>query len=323
MGNKTKQVVVYFTIIDCQDEFTKNILDAMYKEFETFVEQNTTETKFGMVDLAKSETLADELKCSALSSFHGYIEKELISKTGQTREIEDLKFLCEELKTPENILPYKVKDEADFNKILEDNELVVCDFTASWCGPCQMIGPKFKEMAKEQVKTSTNMMGTTELVKFVKVEQTENKELVTKQGVTAYPTFHLYKNGTKKSEVKGVDEEGLKFAIKQLIDEDYKHWAEYSKTEADFDDIVAKNDLVFVDFTATWCPPCKMIGPIFEELATENKDKILKLNSLKLTLMKTMQFLRNTLFEVCPLLKFSRIMKRCRKKVSVGLVKKS
>jgi thioredoxin 1 len=41
-------------------------------------------------------------------------------------------------------------------------------------------------------------------------------------------------------------------------------------TEDSFEETVLKNTLpVMVDFWAEWCPPCKMIGPIMEELADE------------------------------------------------------
>jgi len=44
---------------------------------------------------------------------------------------------------------------------------------------------------------------------------------------------------------------------------------------ADFDSQVIDSDLpVLVDFTATWCGPCKMITPFLEELAIEYKDKL-------------------------------------------------
>ncbi len=51
-------------------------------------------------------------------------------------------------------------------------------------------------------------------------------------------------------------------------------------TDSDFDEIVKKGGLVVVDCWAAWCAPCRMIGPIIEELSKEYAGKILfgKLN---------------------------------------------
>ncbi len=51
-------------------------------------------------------------------------------------------------------------------------------------------------------------------------------------------------------------------------------------TDANFVDAVENSDeLVLVDFWASWCGPCKMLGPIFEEVSNEVEGvKFAKLN---------------------------------------------
>jgi thioredoxin 1 len=44
------------------------------------------------------------------------------------------------------------------------------------------------------------------------------------------------------------------------------------ETEKEFNETLNTNPLVFVDFYADWCGPCKMLGPVVEELAGETPD---------------------------------------------------
>lgn len=43
-------------------------------------------------------------------------------------------------------------------------------------------------------------------------------------------------------------------------------------TEANFEGEVKKNGILFIDFWASWCPPCRAFAPVFEAAAAQNPD---------------------------------------------------
>lgn len=72
--------------------------------------------------------------------------------------------------------------------------VVLVDFWAVWCGPCQVMGPIIDEVAKEIGGKA----------KVGKVNVDESPKTAEKFGIMSIPTLVLFKNGQEMSRLSGV-----------------------------------------------------------------------------------------------------------------------
>ena len=96
-------------------------------------------------------------------------------------------------------VPY-VTELSEFQTIISQNYKVAVDFTASWCGPCKMIGPKFEEMAADSTYSRW---------KFIKVDIDDGEEIASELNIQAMPTFMFYVNGKLANQFSGANEASL------------------------------------------------------------------------------------------------------------------
>ncbi|KAL0486443.1 thioredoxin [Acrasis kona] len=87
------------------------------------------------------------------------------------------------------------------------NKLVVVDFYATWCGPCQQCAPQYAALSTKY----TNVV-------FLKVDVDKHRGIASNAGVKAMPTFMLYRNNTKVTEITGADMNKLEQLILQYGD---------------------------------------------------------------------------------------------------------
>ena len=83
--------------------------------------------------------------------------------------------------------------EKDFDQVINSGKLVLVDFWAVWCRPCQMMGPVMEELAQEYDGKL--------VVAKVNVDEAEN--LCVRFGITNIPNMKFFKNGVEVGNVVG------------------------------------------------------------------------------------------------------------------------
>lgn len=92
---------------------------------------------------------------------------------------------------------------ANFEEIVKNNETVLLDFWATWCGPCQMQGPIIDALAEKRQD-----------VVFGKVNVDEEITLAQQFGVMSIPTLIIFKKGEIVQKAVGLQDEA---SVEQLL----------------------------------------------------------------------------------------------------------
>jgi len=91
------------------------------------------------------------------------------------------------------MVPVIITDETFEKEVIQSKLPVIVDFWATWCGPCKMIAPIIKELAKEYDGK----------VKVCKIDVDENPSVATSFGIRSIPTVLFFKNGQKVDAIIG------------------------------------------------------------------------------------------------------------------------
>ncbi|OAA48444.1 Thioredoxin [Metarhizium rileyi] len=104
--------------------------------------------------------------------------------------------------------PFCFSSDENFQKAVTENDRVIVDCFATWCGPCKAITPILEKHSEDAAFKDR--------VHFVKFDVDELPAVTQALGVRAMPTFFFFKDGKKVDEMVGANPPALLEALKKL-----------------------------------------------------------------------------------------------------------
>lgn len=103
-------------------------------------------------------------------------------------------------------MAYITLTEENFNETVENNDIVILDFWAEWCGPCKAFGPVFEKIAEKHTD-----------IAFGKINTEEQQGLAGHFQIRSIPTLMILKEKVVVFNQAGaLPEEALEDIIKQV-----------------------------------------------------------------------------------------------------------
>ncbi|WP_255149808.1 thioredoxin [Halorarius halobius] len=100
--------------------------------------------------------------------------------------------LSSRAETPDE--PVHVEGQSHLEELVGENDVVLVDFYADWCGPCKMLEPTVEELAAETDAA------------VAKVDIDAHQALAQQYRVQGVPTLYLFAGGEPVDEMVGVQE---------------------------------------------------------------------------------------------------------------------
>jgi len=91
--------------------------------------------------------------------------------------------------------PVPVTGTGELSELLAERDVVLADFYADWCGPCQMLEPVVDTIAAETDAT------------VAKIDVDANQQLAAEHGVRGVPTLVLFADGQPAERLVGMQDE--------------------------------------------------------------------------------------------------------------------
>ena len=99
----------------------------------------------------------------------------------------------------------EITEKKEFEDILANNDFVIVDFWATWCGPCRMMGTVLEDYSRDNLDTL-----------IVKVNPDQAEELTAEHSISSLPTIKIFRYGTEVASQVGFMNRS---ALNNFIDE--------------------------------------------------------------------------------------------------------